>query len=134
MSESIFRKKNLDAMKSPDTLDKYIHVANPTGWILMAAILCLLIGVLVWGMFGKIESTVATHVRVENGEAVGTLLPGEMEAVRSGMPVRIGEQQGTVWAVSDEDNTITAKITIPDGAYDAVIVTETIKPISLIFD
>lgn len=134
MSESIFRKKNLDAMKSPDTLDKYIHVANPSGWILLAAILCLLIGVLVWGMFGKIESTVATQVRVENGEAVGMLLPGETETIRFGMPVRIGDQQGTVLAVSDQDNTVTIKITIPDGAYNAVIVTETIKPISLIFD
>jgi len=134
MAETLFRKKNLDRIKDPDTLDKYIQVANPGGWVLLAAILCLLIGVLIWGAFGKIETKVQAHAYVESETAILEVSEDEISSVESGMIVRIGDAEGTVFRVTPSEKAVIVKIDVPDGAYDAVIITETIRPMSLIFD
>lgn len=120
-------------MKAPDTLDQYIQVANPSGWILLASILCLLIGVIVWSAFGTIETKVHAQAFVENETAIIVVSDEQILNIESGMPVRIENAEGTVWKVDPDENTVTVMISVPDGTYDAVIVTETIKPMSLIF-
>ena len=51
---SIFRKKNLDKVSGPESLNDYIRVTSPSVWIALLAILILLAGMLVWSIFGKI--------------------------------------------------------------------------------
>lgn len=50
----IFRQKSIDKVSSPEKLDNYIRVTTPSVWITLAAILVLLIGALVWGIFGEL--------------------------------------------------------------------------------
>ena len=50
----IFRQKSIDKVSSPEKLDTYIRVTTPSVWITLAAILVLLIGALVWGIFGEL--------------------------------------------------------------------------------
>ena len=50
----IFRQKSIDKVSSPEKLDNYIKVTTPSVWITLAAILVLLIGALVWGIFGEL--------------------------------------------------------------------------------
>ena len=52
---SIFRKKNLDKVSGPESLNDYIRVTSPSVWIALLAILILLAGMLVWSIFGRIE-------------------------------------------------------------------------------
>ena len=50
----IFRQKSIDKVSSPEKLDNYIKVTTPSVWITLAAILVLLIGAIVWGIFGEL--------------------------------------------------------------------------------
>lgn len=63
MREDIFRKKNLDRINSPESLNDYIRVTNPGVWIVIAALIVLLIGACIWGIYGRIECA----VRAESG-------------------------------------------------------------------
>ena len=54
MNNSIFRQKNIDKVSSPEKLDDYIRVTTPSVWITLAAILVLLIGAIIWGIFGEL--------------------------------------------------------------------------------
>ena len=38
MDESIFRKKSLDRITSPEALGDYLHVTSPTVWLRAVAI------------------------------------------------------------------------------------------------
>ena len=65
MSDQIFRKKSLDRISSPEQLNDYIRVANPGIWMILAAVIILLAGVCVWGIFGHLDTkteTVGTYL------------------------------------------------------------------------
>ena len=51
---SIFRQKSLDRISSPEKLDDYVKVTTPSVWIALTAIILLLAGALVWGIFGEV--------------------------------------------------------------------------------
>lgn len=51
----IFRKKSLDAAASPDHLDDYINVSNPSVWVVLGAIIVFLLAVGVWCVFGQLD-------------------------------------------------------------------------------
>ena len=51
---SIFRQKSIDRVSSPEKLDDYIRVTTPGVWITLAAIVILLAGTIVWGIFGEL--------------------------------------------------------------------------------
>lgn len=53
----VFRKTNLERISSPERLNDYIKVINPSVAILLAALGLLLAGGLVWGFLGNIPLT-----------------------------------------------------------------------------
>ncbi len=55
MSESLFRKKSIDRISSPEQLNDYIRVSTPPLWLALIATLLLLIGALAWGVFGTMD-------------------------------------------------------------------------------
>ena len=61
VKKSIFRKKSLEQISTPEQLDDYIKVTKPSVWVVLIATILLIAGVLVWAVFGKIE------VNTENG-------------------------------------------------------------------
>ena len=56
MDSSIFRQKNVEKVQSPEQLNDYIRVATPSAWLALAACVLLLIGFLVWSVFGTVEA------------------------------------------------------------------------------
>ena len=52
---SIFRKKSLDRISSPDQLDDYIRVTTPSVWVALLALIVLLVGILAWSILGTVE-------------------------------------------------------------------------------
>ena len=56
MNSQLFRKKSVDRVSSPEQLNEYIRVANPGVWMVLAAIVILLAGVVVWGCIGHLDT------------------------------------------------------------------------------
>ncbi|MBO6196194.1 MAG: hypothetical protein J6O61_08635 [Butyrivibrio sp.] len=54
MSE-LFRKKSLERVGAPEELNDYIRVTGLPVWIVLIAMIIMLVGMLVWGIFGTVE-------------------------------------------------------------------------------
>ena len=67
MDHSVFRQKSMERITSPEQMNDYIRVSNPSVWMLLAAVIALLIGVCVWGAFGHLDTAVQTGGVCENG-------------------------------------------------------------------
>ena len=62
MSE-LFRKKSLDRVSAPEELNDYIRVTTPSVWLILFATIILIVGTLVWAVFGKIQVNTETGVK-----------------------------------------------------------------------
>ena len=60
---SIFRKKSLERVTSPEQLNDYIKVTTPSVWLILFATLVLIVGTLFWAVFGKIQVNTDTGVK-----------------------------------------------------------------------
>ena len=58
MDESIFRKKSIDRISSPEEIDDYMKVTTPSMWIVLGAIILLLAAAIIWSITGKIQTTI----------------------------------------------------------------------------
>ena len=67
MNDKIFRKKSIDRMSSPEQLNDYIKVTNPGVWMALAAIVILLVGVCVWGVFETLETKLTAAAVSQDG-------------------------------------------------------------------
>ncbi len=101
MENQLFRDKSIQRVSSPEQLNDYIRVSNPGVWICMAAVLVLLAGVCVWGVFGQLDTTVSTAVVVKDGTMSCLVKEADIARIRSGMTVTAGGQECTIAAVSE---------------------------------
>lgn len=89
MNDKIFRKSALDRLSSPEQLDMTITVMKPRAWLILAGLIVIILAVGIWGVVGKIESTVS---------AVGMITSsgGSEEVIHSyaGMVTDIGVEPG----------------------------------------
>lgn len=60
MGNPVFRQKSIEKISSPEQMNDYIRVSNPSVWIILAAVIVLLAGVFVWGLFGCLDSAFQT--------------------------------------------------------------------------
>ena len=51
----IFREKSLERISEPEQLHDYIRMTSPSVWLILLAVIVLLAGVMVWGVFGKLH-------------------------------------------------------------------------------
>src|SRR5690606_42003387 len=56
--DSLFRKAALDKLASPERLDVLMQVTSPKGWIALWTIAALLVGVVVWSVFGSLPERI----------------------------------------------------------------------------
>ena len=54
-NNGIFREKSIDRVTGPESLNDYIRVTSPSVWIALLALVILLVGLLAWSIFGRIE-------------------------------------------------------------------------------
>ena len=50
MNNSVFRKKSLERISSPEQINDYIRVITPGMWILLIVIILLVIAGITWGL------------------------------------------------------------------------------------
>ena len=71
----------MDRVSSPEQLNDYIKVSNPAVWMIISGIVILLVGICVWGIFGKLNTVIKTGGICEKGvlndDTVFTVTPGE---------------------------------------------------------
>ena len=111
MEESLFRKDSMDRISSPEQLNDYLHVTNPTVWVVLAAVIILLAGMLVWGFFAS--------------------------NVEAGMKIIVGESESTVTSVgkTEEGKTFAlASTSLSDGTYPARAVFRQTQVLRLLFN
>ena len=52
---SVFREKSIKQVSSPESLNDYIRVTSPSVWAVLLSLLLLLLGMLTWSIFGRVE-------------------------------------------------------------------------------
>ena len=152
----LFREKSLEAVESPESLNDYLRVTSPGVWLVLAAVICLLVGAILWGIFGHIRTTAQVAVSVEGGRAVcyvpydkvdGIMSQGVVSVENKEYPLDTsGDYQVTVVSetmglrilraggltVGDPVVLVPADTDLADGVYSGVAVTEDLQPISLL--
>lgn len=131
MEQSIFRKSSMDRVSSPEQLNDYIKVTNPGVWLVLAAVIVLLAGACVWGVFGHLDTTISVPVEVRGGEA--RLLLEESQQIDLDAPVVIGGREFSLGPAVG-GGTYSVSVDLPDGDYQATVVTERIAPMSFVFN
>lgn len=161
-NRSIFTQKATDKLRSPDDLDEYVRVTNPSVWIVMAACAALVIGLLAWGFLGTVETNVSTMGTFTKGEVVCFLSADEVRNIHEGDDANVGGELMKVVSVGavpisraeadkivegdylknaliTSDWTYVVRIDGDEADFDegiplpVAITTERIPPISLIF-
>lgn len=102
MNEKLFRKKSLERVSSPEQLNDYIKVSNPGIWLSLAAIVVLLVGVCVWAVFGRLESTLQVAAVKSDGRIVCFVKEDDIDKVNNGMTVRIGDDTCKIVGIERE--------------------------------
>ena len=99
MKEGIFRKESLEKINSPGQLNRYIRVADSGTWLILAAIVVLLLGTIIWGIFGAVETTMDVQVAQAGDIYVCCMADADAGDVQPGMLVRAGDQEGEIIAL-----------------------------------
>lgn len=152
MKESIFRKKSLDRISSPEQLTDYIKVTNPGVWLLLGGIAVLLAGICVWGVFGRLDTVVKTVAVSDKGSVVCYVGEEKAEKLEKGMTFTVNGSEYSVSEISaqpvaadsvlsdyalhvggfsPEDWIYTVTATgngAEDGIYEAEIVIDSVSP------
>ena len=139
MNEEILRKKSLDKAKSPESIDDYIRVSSPGVWLLLISVIVLLIGAVVWGIFGHIDSTVSASVRIENGTAVCYIAEENMTSVKVGQTVKFEDHEAVIESVGNKTDdgyvcTLSNFYELADGFYEGKVIVESYKPLLFVLN
>lgn len=138
MNEEIYREKSLEKVKSPENLEDYIRVSNPSVWILIISIIVLLVGACVWGTVGYVDSTLDVNVRSEVGGLTAYVDDADVQDMRPGMIVKIKDFEATISKIERNGQiyicTLQTDKTLPEGFYDGKLVVERVSPLSFVFN
>ena len=133
--QSIFRKKTLDRISSPEQLTDYLRVSNPGIWIILIAVIVLLAGLFVWAGIGTLETTAPATVIIEDHTAHVAI--NDSRTISEGMTLRVSDQE-VVIAVTETDSygrpIGVAEVALPDGSYEGSVVVEQTRPLDFLLE
>lgn len=144
-------------MSSPEQLNDYIKVTNPGVWMALAAIILLLLGICVWGIFGKLETTINVVAVSENGQTVCYVKEEKISSVKNEMSVYIGEESYRIKSIGTQPVSVSENMSeyarhvgdlregewvyvviidgnIADGTYKAQVVIDSVSPLYFVFN
>lgn len=137
MENNLFRKETMARISSPEQLQDYMKVTNPGIWMVLSAVIVLLIGLIVVASTQNIETLLPVEAVADNGIVTVELPEAKAGSIKAGMPLRIAGQEVLIDYIYDDESghsIVSTKLDLPDGAYDAQIVTESILPISFLLN
>ena len=156
-NESIFRRQNIDSLSSPEQLNDYIKSATPGVWFILIAIIFLLVGICVWGIWGHLDTTITAGAICEDGKLTIYIPEKNKEMIKPGMSVTVDKQQYTLSQISASPIHITEQTDpyllhiselsigdfcfigtiqtdLPGGIYTATVTVESVSPLSFVFN
>ena len=148
------KKPNLQ----PGDLNQYIHLTTVSIWLVLGAFLVFVIGMVVWGFFGRLTVSVQA-VAVSQESSIMLYIPEDQvsrikqdsELVINDTTAAIGEIRENAYTEKASDAldeyqrslagltedqkllVINRTMAVPDGSYSASIILERIKPFSFLF-
>ena len=154
---SLFRQKSLERISSPEKLNAYIRVSSPSVWLLLSAIVILLVGVCVWGVFGHMDTTLSAVAVAEEGAVTVYVRAADVEHVSVGDVVKVNDVTASVVSVSAQPVAVDDSFTdymlhvgslqtgewvyeialnaeCADGVYAAQIVIDSVSPMSFVLN
>ena len=133
----LFRKNSMESISSPEQLTDYLRVTNPAVWIVMAAIILMLVGMLIWGSVAQIDSYAAGTAQVQDGRMIVVFDDSGLAAnVKAGMSVTIGETSSPIDSVGMTESGAlfaSASTTLADGSYPARVIFRQTQVLRLLF-
>ena len=154
---TLFREKSLEAVESPEALNDYLRVTSPGVWLVLGAVIALLVGCVLWGIFGRINTNVSVAVTSNGGESVCLVPYASLQDVLSeAHTVNVDGQDYPLKLDADVETMIVSEETSPfvrvasglgigdvavlipvdaqldDGIYQGSVQTESLQPISLL--
>ena len=158
MGSTIFREKSLEKISSPEQMNDYIRVSSPSVWMVLTAVIVLLAGVCVWGMFGHLDTAVQTGGVCADGRL--TVLVGEEDydkirenavisvdgveyavAEITNVPIRVDDQIDPyvvhLAGFTEGDWAYRLYADVPglaDGVYAASVITERVRPLDFVLN
>lgn len=157
MSE-LFRKKSIERVTSPEQLNDYIRVSNPGVWMILAAVVFLLAGVCVWGVFGRLDTKKQASGVCENGKLTCYIKSDDISDVKEDTIISVDGKEYTVKSVSaspvrldgekdsyliylggfsETDWVFSVTVDAPDladGEYSVDVITKRVSPISFVLN
>ena len=130
------RKESLERIQSPEQLNDYLRVTNPSVWVLLTAVVLLLVGLLVWGSFTYIDSVVTGQAQQEDGILTIRLEDSQLARnVEVGMRVSVGSADAEISCIGEDEEGLfaLAEIDLPDGSYEAVVHYKQTQILQLLF-
>ncbi len=116
MKDSIFRKKSLDRISSPEQLNDYIKVSNTSIWLIIIALFIIAISFSVWAISGNITTEISGNgvFTGKDSDIVDSVIcyidANQASKISEGMQVRIYDKlksqnafvTGKVYRISKE--------------------------------
>ena len=142
MEKQVFREKSVERIASPEQLQDYMRVTTPGTWMVLAAVILLLAGLIISSALVNVESTIPGQATVEeDGLLLQIELPlSQKSLVSPGMVVRVADREAKVDMIFQAKNALQVLAELPEdgeklapGTHDVKIVTETVTPISFLF-
>lgn len=65
MNDSIFRKKSLDRISSPEESLDYLKVTRPAVWVILVVIVFIILAIVIWSITGRIEENIIVNNEVK---------------------------------------------------------------------
>lgn len=151
----IFREKSIQRVTAPEQLNDYIKVTSPSVWMLLAAVLLLLIGITVWGVFGQLETAVNAAGVSQGGKLLVFVPEADADKIQEGQRVIIDNQEAQFTMASAQPMPASAcldayglhclnmtgdewvvplevDLDLPEGTYSARIIVDSVNPISFV--
>lgn len=131
---NLFRKKSIDKIQSIDDLEESIQIIQPSTLLIIAAISLLLIGLMIWGIMGTLETKVKSKIVVNQN--VGQIYSDNIDEISIGDEVIYNEERIGVISQDNNSNIIVniEKGKLKDGEYLCDVVVEKIAPISFLLN
>ncbi len=100
-------EKRPERSSSPEQLDRYLKVTSVKLWIVIAAVIVVLAGIIVFGCTAKLELKVNTVVEVVEDTAVFYVKSEDFLSVEEGDKVRLENgDEGVVLTIYDKATTL----------------------------
>ena len=153
---NLFREKSLEAIQSPESLNDYLRVTSPGVWLVLAAVIALLVGMILWSVFGRIDTRLNVAVTSSQGKAVCYVPYDNLQKVMKSGKVTVEDKEYALVVTTEPEVVIVSEsmnpytriagalnigdmtVEVPletapeDGVYTGTVVTESLQPISLL--